>query len=155
MALAIAALILMIVAISFPFLNMSANGFTSSASVFDTIAAFSGSMMAPLSIAIAGFIVFLPALRLSALIYAVWPLLWSLPPAPGAEIAFRLASRLKPWSMAEIFMIGVAVALVKMADLATIGFGVAFWAFGMLVILVTAMDAMMCERTIWRLLAKR
>jgi paraquat-inducible protein A len=154
-ALALAALVLMVVAVSFPFLEMSASGFSSEASVFDTIAAFTGGLMAPLSLAIAAFIVFLPVLRLSALIYATGPLLFKRPPARGAAAAFRLASRLKPWSMAEIFMIGVAVSLVKMAGMATIVFGPAFWAFAMLVIFVAAMDAMMCERTIWRLLGKR
>lgn len=154
-ALAVAALVLMVVAVSFPFLTMSASGFSSKASVFDTIAAFTGGMMAPLSLATAAFIILLPVLRLCALIYATAPLLVGRPPAQGAEAAFRLASRLKPWSMAEIFMIGVAVALVKMVDMASIAFGAAFWAFGLLVILVTAMDAMMCERTIWRLLAKK
>ena len=154
-ALALASLVLMIVAISFPFLRMSASGLTSSASVFDTIAAFTGGVMAPLSVAIAGFIVFLPTLRLSALIYVVWPLMFARPPARGAASAFRLAARLKPWSMAEIFMIGVAVSLVKMVDMAKIEFGPAFWAFGCLVVLVTAMDALMCERTIWRLLARK
>ena len=154
-ALALGALVLMVVAVSFPFLQMSASGFSSKASVFDTISAFTGGLMAPLSLATAAFIILLPVLRLCALIYAVGPLIFGRSPAAGAAAAFRLASRLKPWSMAEIFMIGVAVALVKMMGMASIGFGTAFWAFGFLVILVTAMDAMMCERTIWRLLAKR
>lgn len=154
-ALSLAALVLMVIAVSFPFLSMSASGFSSKASVFDTISAFAGGMMAPLSLAIAGFIVLLPVLRLCALIYAVWPLMFKRPPTRGAATAFRLASRLKPWSMAEIFMLGVAVALVKMAGMASIVFGPAFWAFGLLVVLVTAMDVMMCERTIWRLLGKR
>lgn len=154
-ALALAALVLMVVAISFPFLHISASGFYSRASVFDTIEAFTGGLMAPLSLAIAAFIVFLPVVRLGALIYAVGPLLVGRPPAFGAAAAFRLASHLKPWSMAEIFMIGVAVALVKMVSLATIGFGPAFWAFGLLVVLTSAMDASMCERTIWRLLARK
>ena len=36
-------------------------------------------------------------------------------------MAFRLAEALQPWSMAEIFVIGCAVALVKIADLAEHG----------------------------------
>lgn len=154
-ALAIASLVLMVVALTFPFLEMSAQGFSSHASVLDTITAFAGGFMAPLSLAIAGFIVFLPVLRLCAMIYALWPLIFDRPPAPGATAAFRLASNLKPWSMAEIFMIGVAVALVKMVGMATIVFGPAFWAFGFLVVFVTMIDVMMCERTIWRILDTR
>jgi len=154
-ALSIASLVLMVVALTFPFLEMSASGFSSKASVLDTISAFAGGFMAPLSLAIAGFIVFLPVLRLVSMIYALWPLVLNRPPAPGASAAFRLASHLKPWSMAEIFMIGVAVALVKMVGMATIVFGPAFWAFGLLVVFVTMIDVMMCERTIWRILGTR
>ena len=33
--------------------------------------------------------------------------------AAGAQSALRWAFQLKPWAMAEIFMVGVAVALVK------------------------------------------
>ena len=51
--------------------------------------------------------------------------------------------------------IGVSVALVKVAGLATISLGPAFWAFVALVIVTTLKDSLMCELTIWKTLEER
>ena len=42
-----------------------------------------------------------------------------------------------------------AVALVKIADLATVGFGPAFWMFCGLVVLIVAQDKFMCKWSVW------
>ena len=63
--------------------------------------------------------------------------------------AFRLSEALRPWSMAEIFVIGTAVALVKIGGLANISFGPAFWAFCGLIIVNAASDAFTSAATIW------
>jgi paraquat-inducible protein A len=151
-ALALASLILMFVAIGFPFLTLSAMGIVSSASVFDAIRAYSSAHMVLLSFILAMLIVALPLMRILALLYVLTPLMFGLPPLRYAERRFRLAVRLRPWAMAEIFMVGVAVALVKIAGLATVSFGPAFWAFGAVAALLALKDMLMCERTIWRLL---
>lgn len=153
-SLATAALILLVVAVSFPFLRIEASGLASEASVIDAVLAFAGGseLMLPLSVATAALIVALPALRLSALVYALAPLVRGRPPLPQAARVFRLSMRLRPWAMGEIFMLGVAVALIKVGGLADITFGPAFWAFGVLVLFVAAKDAVLCERTIWQAL---
>ncbi|MFV0246227.1 MAG: paraquat-inducible protein A [Qingshengfaniella sp.] len=153
-SLSLAALILMIVATNAPFLQIEASGLSSRASVIDAILAFSEAtgMMAPLSLVIAALIVFLPALRLGALVYALGPLLRGHRPRPHAALMFRVAMRLRPWAMAEIFMIGVAVALIKIGGLAHVQFGPAFWAFAVLVLIITTKDILMCERSLWQIL---
>ncbi len=82
------------------------------------------------------------------------PLVADRPPANGARRAFRLAEDLRPWSMAEIFAIGCAVALVKVADLADVSFGPAFWMFSALVVLVVVQDTFMCRYSVWKSLEK-
>lgn len=155
-SLALGALVLMIASIAFPFLHLEASGLTNEASVLDTVRSYAlaSGMMAPLSALMAGLIVLLPALRLGGLIYALGPLVWGAPPARGAVPAFRLAMALKPWAMAEIFIIGVAVALIKIAALASVGFGPSFWAFVGLVMLTTAKDTIVCEWSLWRILVR-
>lgn len=149
---AAAAVLLMTIAVTAPFLELEAAGISSFASVLDAILAFSRGLMAPLSITVAAFILFLPLYRLLALLYALLPLLLRRPPWPGAERVFRSSIRLRPWAMAEIFMIGVSVALIKIAGLATVSFGPAFWALAGVATLIAVKDILMCERTIWRLL---
>lgn len=156
-SLAAGALVLMIAAISFPFIRIETAGLSNNASVIDAVAAFANTSgpMAPLSFMMAALIVVLPAARLGGLIYALGPLaVGHRPPASAARV-FRLAMRLRPWAMAEIFIIGVGVALVKIASLAQVHFGPAFWAFAALVILMAAQDIFMCERSVWRILQPR
>jgi paraquat-inducible protein A len=148
-ALSIAILILMFAATFFPFLHLETGGFSNNASLFDTASAFSKGWLIPLSFAVAALIVIIPVTRVIALLYALFPLVWGRPPARHAAQAFRLAQRLKPWAMAEIFILGVAVALVKVAGLATILPGPAFWAFCALVIITVLKDNMICSWTIW------
>lgn len=153
-AFASAALILMVIAITLPFLEIEASGLSSKASVVDAILAFASSsgLMAPLSIIVAALIVLLPVARLAGVVYVVAPILLNCRVLPQAKPVFMIAMRLRPWAMAEIFIIGVAVALIKIGSLATVTFGPAFWAFAGLVVLVTAKDMVLCERSLWRIL---
>ncbi len=147
--LAVTALVLMIIVIFYPFLELRNGVFTSRASVFETAMSFSQGAMAPLSIAVAAFVIVLPIARLMALIWALGPLSVERKPLPGAALALRLAETLKPWAMAEIFMVGVAVALVKLADLATLNMGPAFWSFASIVVITAIKDTQMSKHSIW------
>ncbi len=154
-ALAFTAMILMLAAIFFPFLKISAKGFSHESSVFEVAMAFSGGWLAPLSVAVLGAIVAMPVLRFAALIYTIWPLAQGRPAHRHAAMAFRLATQMQPWSMAEIFIIGTAVALVKVAGLAVISFGPAFWAFCALIIVTVLKNLMLSEATIWEAIGVR
>lgn len=152
LALAMTSLLLMIAAVSFPFLDVTVAGKSNSTSVIGAVLVFADTFTLPLALAVGGFIILLPLLRLAAIVYAVFPLASGSPPTRSARRAFGLSETLRPWSMAEIFMVGVAVALVKVAGLATISFGPAFWAFTALVILTFFQDTMICRYSIWRAL---
>ncbi len=153
--LSITATVLMMAAIWFPFLTLQSQGLSQRASVLDAILAFSTGLMLPLSLAVAATIVVLPLVRLGAILYALAPMAIGYAPAPGAIKAFRLAEVMKPWAMAEIFIVGVMVALVKVAGLAHLTLGPAFWAFTALVIVTVLNDNFMCRLTIWRTLEAR
>ena len=148
-------LILMIAAVFFPFLELSTHGLGRKSSVFDAILAFSDGLMLPLSFAVAALIVVLPITRLIALIYVFAPMALGWAPARRARAVFRMAEVIRPWAMAEIFIIGVAVALVKVAGLATVTLGPAFWAFVLLVIVTALKDNFMCRVTVWQTLNQR
>ena len=72
----------------------------------------------------------------------------------GAAKAFRMSEALRPWSMAEIFAIGCAVALIKITDLADVEFGPAFWMFSALALLVVLQDQVLCRWSVWTSLTK-
>jgi paraquat-inducible protein A len=153
--LATAAAVLMIAAVSFPFLRLQVQGFDQRSSVIDAILAFSDGLMMPLSFAVAATIVILPLARLGAIIYTLAPMAIGDKPAKYAVQAFRLAEALKPWAMAEIFIVGVAVALVKVSGLASVTLGPAFWAFVLLVLVTVLKDNFMSRLIIWKTLEDR
>lgn len=153
-ALSFTAMILMVGAVFFPFLKISTKGLSHDSSVFGAAMTFSDGLLAPLSLAVLLMIVALPVLRFTALIYTLWPLANGRAPWPQAAHAFRLAEATLPWSMAEIFVIGTAVALVKVAGLATVSLGPAFWAFCALIVVVALKNSFMSKWTIWNAISQ-
>ena len=151
--LALTSIVLMGIVLLTPFLTLDAGPFGSAASVVDVVMGFSGGLMAPLAVAVLVFIVVLPLLRAGLASYALMPLLMRVRNAPGAERALRWSFALKPWAMAEIFMVGVAVALVKLAGMAKVEMGTAFWAFALFVLIAAFQDTFMCRNTLWTALS--
>lgn len=152
LAAAFASLILLAIALFFPFLELSIAGVTRKASLLDAALAFADTLVAPLSIVTTLLIIVLPMIRALALAYTLLPLRLGRPPAEGAGRAFRLAAHLRPWAMAEVFIIGVIVALVKIAGLASVTLGPAFWAMTALVLLVVIEAVSLDEWSIWQTL---
>ncbi|WP_045389661.1 paraquat-inducible protein A [Falsirhodobacter sp. alg1] len=148
-ALSTAALVMLAVALFTPFLDLSAAGLHSDASIWDTAMTFSSGYLTPLAVAVVAFIIIIPALRLSLILYTLVPLSLNLPAARHAAGAYRLSEILHPWSMAEIFVIGVAVALVKIAGMASVAPGIAFWTFAALVIVIIWQESFLDSEQIW------
>ena len=148
-AVSLAILILIVAATYFPFLTIDAAGNKNAVSIIDSALAFSGGPFVLLALATAALIIIVPFVRAVLTMYVLIPIVLDRPPARHAMKAFRISEAMRPWSMAEIFAIGCAVALVKVADLATVGFGPAFWMFGVLVVLVVAQDTFMCKWCVW------
>ncbi len=155
LASAAAMAILVISAVFFPFLRISASGFSSSARLTDTARAFAEGLTAPLAVALILVIVVVPVVRAIALFYALLPIRLGRKPVRGARKAFRLACELRPWSMAEIFIVGVAVALVKVGGMATVSFGPAFWELTLVVLIVVLESSSFCEKSLWRIIDQR
>jgi paraquat-inducible protein A len=149
---AFATVVLVISALFFPFLQLSAKGLKSNASLFDTVRAYDQGITAPLSVALVMLIVVLPVVRATALAYALLPLRLGRRLLPGTREAFHLACELRPWSMAEVFMVGVVVALVKIGGMATVSFGIGFWEMLLIVLIVILEGTSMCEKTLWRMI---
>lgn len=147
--LAVSVIILVLGALWFPFLTIKTSGFQNSATLLDAAFAFSDGPLLFLSLTVLALIVVVPLSRVMLLIYVLWPVVFDRAPYRHAREAFLISERLRPWSMAEIFALGCAVSLVKVADLALIGFGPAFWMFATLVVIIVVQDNFMCRWSIW------
>ena len=73
------------------------------------------------------------------------------PPAPRwVGEMLRSAHFMHPWSMTEVMMLGILVALVKIAQLATVVPGVGMYAAGTFVLLIAATMVAFDPREIWK-----
>jgi len=152
LATAFAIAILIVFSLFFPFLSIEELGFGNSTTLLGVAGAFLTGWLIPLTIAVTATIVAIPLIRVALLVYALYPI-WRGRTIPAyAARAFRWSEALRPWSMAEIFVLGAAVALVKVADLATVGFGPAFWAFCAAVIIIVFERQITDAASIWSIL---
>ena len=73
------------------------------------------------------------------------------PPAPPwvGEL-LRWGHSMQPWSMNEVMILGILVALIKIAELATVEPGIAMYAVGALVVLFPAIAVSFDAREVWK-----
>jgi paraquat-inducible protein A len=125
---ALAAAVMLGLVFAFDFLSFSTRGISHSMSFLDAAQSLLGYDYPLLAVLLLATTVGLPALYLAAIIYL------SLGVGrgarlPGAIPIARLLRPLEPWLMSDVFIVGVLVALIKIAALAEIQIGLSFVAF--------------------------
>ncbi|MWJ26608.1 PqiA/YebS family transporter subunit [Halomonas sp. ZH2S] len=128
MALSIAALTALILSVAFPFVSFSVGGIGNQIELSQTATALIGFHQPIVAIAVILTIVVLPALYLVGVVWLQYGLLREKALPASRDIA-RSLSHLTPWMMADVFIIGALVSLIKVAGIAQIELGVSFWAF--------------------------
>lgn len=155
LAASVAALVLLGTSLSLPFLALSRGGLGSEISVIDAVIALWAYDMRLLGLVTLAAIAIVPALRFGLLVWVLGGLRLGRRRTDLDRAAFRLALRLEPWAMAEIFMIGVVVSLVKIGEVARLEVGPAFWSLLGLVVMSLIVSLVLCPSTVWRLLDRR
>lgn len=154
LALTLAALILFIVALSFPFLAMKSGGFVQETKLLTGIRELWNQELYSLATLVLLTCVMVPLAQMGALLYILVPLRANRP-VPHAIRVFRLLQHVAPWGMLEIFMLGILVALVKLGKMATIVPGISVFAFGLLVLVMAAAITVLDPPLIWERLDRR
>jgi len=95
-----------------------------------------------------GAIVAVPAIMIGLLFSLVVPLVRGRS-APWLVPAGRLLFSLSTWSMAEVFVIGVIVSLVKVGQMATVVIGLSFWTYVAFSLCFTAAMASLDKLEVW------
>jgi paraquat-inducible protein A len=134
LALTIAAAIVFIIAHTMPLMGLSAVGRQSTTTIAGGALAMwqQGERITAIIVAFCagiapgGYILFMLTVLLAI----------RQPPAPPwvGEI-LRWGRAMQPWSMNEVMILGILVALIKIAELATVEAGIAMYAMGVLVVL--------------------
>lgn len=154
-AVSIAVVVLIFGAAVFPFLSIEAGGVSNAVSIIDVAVAFQHGVLIAVSLFTLGLILIVPLMRVLLVLYVLIPIVMDQKPYRHAIQAFRISEVLRPWSMAEVFAVGCAVALTKIAGLATVHMGPAFYIFAAIVVLVVVSDSFMCRWTVWNALDQK
>ena len=149
LALTTAAAILFVVANAYPFLSFEMQGQTTRTTLASGTAALWESGRYAIALLVLGTTILAPAMQIGFMLYVLAPLHFH-HPAPFAVEAFRVVERCRPWSMMEVFLIGIFVAVVKLSDMAEIVPGIALWAFGLLIPILAGGTAFLDAELVWR-----
>lgn len=152
LAACVAGIVLLLVSLTVPFLSLSRSSIESSISLLDAVAALWSNDMRALGVLMFAFIVLLPLGRLLLLAWVLLSIRFSMLPSNRLRMAFRWASFLEPWAMADVFMIGVVVSLVKISSVAMLDVGPAFWGFLGLILATVVITLVVCKDTVWNYL---
>jgi paraquat-inducible protein A len=118
LAITITAAIALIVANALPLLTLTSGGHQTRATLWVAIGASYDSELPFVAIALALTLIVAPALELGLLLWLLVPLCLRTRP-PGFVSLMALLRALRPWRMVEVFFLGLIVAIVKLAALAT------------------------------------
>lgn len=74
------------------------------------------------------------------------------PPLPhwSGEL-LRWGLHMQPWAMYDVMLLGILVALIKIAELATVNPGIGMFAMGLLAVLLPAISVTFDAREVWKL----
>jgi paraquat-inducible protein A len=148
LALYLTALILFVIANTFPFLSLELGG-----RVVENILFSSGWAMYEMGMGELGVLIFLTSI-LFPLIVIVGMLYLLIPArlgkvAPRIGTVYRIVNALLPWSLVGVFMLGVLIGIVKLQDLANVIFGPAIVALALLLLVYTAARASFNPHEFW------
>jgi len=149
LALACGALVLLAAANAFPIVGLDLQGQRIETTVVGAAASLWREGMPIVAIVVVLTTVALPLLELAALVWLVLPLRFGKRPA-GFPRIFRMLRMAHPWAMVEVFIVGVLVALVKLAHLADALPGAAAWCFGGVMLLLATLTTIVEPRDLWQ-----
>ena len=147
-ALTVAALVLYVVANTVPMLGLTAVGHQAFTTVFGGAQQLWRDGQQIVAVLVLFAAVISPALQIAFLLLIVVGSQRERAPAWVGTL-LRHVPATRTWSMIEVMLLGVLVALTKIADYATVIPGAALFAVGGLVFLIAAMQSSFDPREVW------
>jgi paraquat-inducible protein A len=149
LALTIAAALVFLVANTSPLMGLSAVGRQASTTIIGGTLEMWAQEREGTAVIVAFCVIIAPATYILFMLTVL--LAARRPPAPHwvAEL-LRWAEFMRPWSMNEVMMLGILVALIKIAELATVIPGIGMYAVGVLILLLPAIMVTFDPGEIWK-----
>jgi len=154
LALNLAALSLFAVACLMTLMTVSTAGMVRHASLFSGPVDMGRSGLWELTIVVMFTTVIAPVAKLLSMVYVLGGLRLRRPPRHIRRV-YAWVEHLRPWSMVEVFLLGVLVAYTKLIDLVHIDIGVAFYALVLLMLTMIAAEALLDRQAVWEEMERR
>jgi len=148
LALALAAAVLFVAANCFPFLAFEMKGRVTETTLVSGVVDLYQQGKQEIAILVLFTIVLAPLSQIALLLWVLLPLRWNRVPWQLPH-AFRLLRHVQPWSMMEVFIIGILVAIVKLMGMATIVPGLALWSFVLLMLSLAGAVSSFEPESVW------
>lgn len=128
-----AALVFMALVHLFPSITIDAGSVRRELTILEAAAALWRDGDPVIAVAAVLFTVVAPLVLVGGLLYVAGPLRFGVA-LPGAKVVTRWFQLSEPWSMLEVFFVGILVALLKLGAIGDIQLGIGLWALAGLVL---------------------
>jgi paraquat-inducible protein A len=150
LAYSLGAAIFFIIANVFPIVGLEVQGIANATSLYGAVETMWKHDMENVAALVFVTTILIPAMEMSLMLYVLLPLKLGKMPQGLAQI-LRVLQSVRPWSMTQVFILGVLVALVKLQHLAHVVPGIALWSFGGLILTLTAAIASFNTHELWNM----
>ncbi|WP_137176996.1 paraquat-inducible protein A [Roseomonas sp. AR75] len=154
LALNLAALSIFTLACVMSLMTVSTAGMVRNASLFTGPVNMGRDGLWELTLVVLFTTVVAPLLKLLAMVYVLTGLRLARPPRHIRRV-YAFVEHIRPWSMIEVFLLGVAVAYTKLVDLVHIELGVALYALFILMLTMIAAEAVLDRQAVWEEMERR
>lgn len=148
LGLTLAALVLLVVANVFPLMTFRYEGREQGNVLVSGVVELYHQGLWPVAALVLLVTIAIPAVKLLGSLWVLLPLHLGRVPIDGARV-FRLVETMHPWAMTEVYLLGLLVAYVKLADIAEVGLGPALFAFIALIVVMIAAEMTLEPRVVW------
>ncbi|HKU46199.1 MAG TPA: paraquat-inducible protein A [Burkholderiales bacterium] len=149
-ALTLAALVLFVLANSFPILSLELQGERTTATLSGAVETLGSHGMPALAALVLVTAIAVPLAQLAGLVYLVLPVRYGYR-VPAFGPVFRLVMLATHWAMVDVFVLAILVAYVRLDSVADVSAGLASWAFAALMLVMAAIKANFDPRELWEL----
>lgn len=148
-ALAASALGLFVVANAYPLVALKVNGATRATTLLGAALGMYDQGYAAVAALVLFTAVLMPLLQILTFLYVLPPLRAGRR-APAQNALLRILAALRPWAMAEVFMLGAVVALVKLSADAEVLPRISLLAYGLLMLALAALTNATPTEQLWQ-----
>ncbi|WP_371196320.1 paraquat-inducible protein A [Glaciecola sp. SC05] len=147
-AIALCALVLLGLSISFPFLSIETAGSINTISLLQSPLALYDEGYSMIALLVLACVILLPAIYLLSLLAMLFPV-YVFGKNQASVFYAKIVTALLPWIMADVFVIGVLVALIKLMDTAEIVLDIAFWSYIAFTVMFIIITNIVSKRQLW------